>query len=338
MPPAVDAALYPAEVRRLARDLLDEIADLPRLSLVIEQFLQHTGRDTATAADIGAALERDAVLRDWILRQANSGFCRLNRPIRTVSEACVVLGVEPLTRLVHAACTRDLLTRRLTCYLHAGNGFWLHGLALGAAARDLARLLGDRAPLGAGAAHVAGLLHDAGKLLLDRRLPRSGGPRRITPGQERLAAGHDHGVHAAAVAAVWGLSPDIIAALAGHHHVGAPPAARLLAAAEMLVDHWQVGIAPYAPCEQEAPLAALAELTAGLGADAALLERWAHGLPPLLRGLAEMIRAVGHGRPPAIAGHDDPAPPAGVNPRRRCRARAGRDRRTRPRRDRTRRD
>lgn len=291
------------QVRQLARDLAPEIASLPRLSCVVEQFLLSAGRDTASAADIAAALALDPILETWVLRQANSGFCKLNRPVATVGEACVVLGLEPVTRLVYAACTRDLLRRRLHCYHHPGQGFWLHGLAVGLAARRLAALLGGASPLGIESAQVAGLLHDVGKLLLDPRLPRAGGSRPVSPAVERALSGFDHGVHSAAVAVAWSLPESVVLALAFHHTDHYQPPARLVAVADHLVGHWRLGLATYPELDRPPPLADLAALAAPLGADMPLLARWAQDLPPLLVGLTEMIKAVGHGRPPAI----DPA-------------------------------
>lgn len=302
---AFSTDLCPREVRQLAAELAPQIAELPRLSCVVEQFLQHAGRDTATAAEIGAALTCDPLLRDWVLRQANSGFCKLNRPLATVAEACVVLGLGAVTRLVYAACTRDLLRRRLSCYQYPGNGFWLHGLAVGLAARRLAALLKDASPLAAEEAQIAGLLHDMGKLLLDDRLPRAGGPRRVLVCEERASTGLDHGVYSAAIAATWSLPLDIVLAMAFHHGEAPPPAARLIAVADHLITHWDVGTAVYPRLERDPPLDACAAIAEPLGVERTILARWSAELPPLLTGLAEMVRTLGRGSPPQFAGTRD---------------------------------
>jgi HD-like signal output (HDOD) protein len=273
---------------------------LPRLSSVAEQFLQDSGRDTATAAEISRALAEDAVLQGWVLRQANSGFCKLNRPIGTIAEACVVLGLQTVTRLLYAACTRDLLGRPLACYRYPGNGFWLHGLATGTAARRLALHLQARSPLAPEAAQIAGLLHDVGKLLIDDRLPRAGGPRHVTPAAEIAACGHDHGMHSAAVAMAWSLPAEIVLALAYHHAPAAHPAGRLLAVADHLIRHWGVGSETYPQLDLDPPLAELTALGVPLDLDAALLSRWCSELPPVLAGLAEMVKVIGHGTPPDL--------------------------------------
>lgn len=301
MPNTTSPDICPAQIRELSRELASEIAELPRLSRIVEQFLLQVGRDTATAADIANALELDPVLKAWVLRQANSGFFKLNRPIATAAEACVVLGTEPVTRLVYAACTRDLLQRRLFCYQYPGNGFWLHGLAVGLAARRLAALQGEVSPLGIEAGHVAGLLHDVGKLLLDARLSRKGGRRIVSLEEEFRCTGLDHGILSAAVADSWSLPTEIVMALACHHAEAPLPQARLLATTDLLINHWDVGTAPYPHLDREPPLKDLAKLTAPLGLEPGQIERWCRELPPVIEGLMQMLNAVGHGHPPDIA-------------------------------------
>ena len=320
------------EVRRLARELAPEIASLPRLSCVVEQFLQDAGRDTASAGEIAGALALDPVLQGWVLRQANSGYLNLSRPVGSIAVACVVLGLGHVTRLVYAACTRDLLRHAMICYRFPGDGFWLHGLAVGTAARRLARLLGARSPLPSEAAQVAGLLHDIGKLLLDRRLPRAGGPRQVSLAEEIAVAGLDHGLFSAAVAAVWDLPESIIGAIAGHHAGRPQPAARLIAVADLLVRHWGVGLWTYPRLDLEPPRRELLELAAPLGVEPPLLDRWCGELPPLLAGLAEMVHAIGHGVPPDLEpGTAAPAvaAPTPRGPGRRPRRQAGRSRQER---------
>ncbi len=293
-----DHRRLPADVAALARELAPEIATLPRLSRVVDRFLQDAGRDTASTADFAAALELDPTLRGWVLRQANSGFANLQRPVASVAEACVVVGLGPLSRLVYAACTRDLMDHRLVRYRFARAGFWLHGLAVGIASRRLTTRLGAAAPLGAEEAMVAGLLHDVGKLLLDPRLPAAA--TSPTPASERRHTGIDHGLLSAAVMRAWALPPRPVAAVAAHHAPSPGPASRVIATADHLVRHWGVGQRPYAATGDPPPLAELADLAAPLAADADLLQRWCDELPPLIDGLQEMVRVLGHGTPPDL--------------------------------------
>ncbi len=297
----------PPDLSTLACDLEPEIAGLPRLSRVVERFVRDAGRDTASADDFAAALDLDPVLRSWVLRQANSGFCNLNRPVSSVTQACVVIGVGPLSRLVYAACTRDLLRQRLVSYRYPGQGFWLHGLAVSAAAGSLVERVGERAGLAPEEARVAGLIHDVGKLLLDQRLPREGGPRHVPLSEERRFLGADHGLVSAAVAQQWSLPATVIEAVANHHDPEPEPGARCLAVSDRLVRHWGLGIWTYARLDLEPPWRELGELSAPLGLEQDGLAVWCEALKPILAGLEDMVRAIGHGGPP-------PLPPSVIQP------------------------
>jgi len=318
------ATPWPADVASLARQLAPEIATLPRFSRVVDRFLQDAGRDTASATDFAAALDLDPTLRGWVLRQANSAFAGLQRPVSGVAEACVVIGLQPLSRLVYAACTRDLMRHRFLRYRYPGQGFWLHSLAVGLAARRLVVRLGASAPLGAEEAMVAGLFHDVGKLLLDRRLPALPEDAPATPATERRFTGVDHGLVSAAVLRAWQLPTRPVAAVAGHHAPAPSPAARVVMVADHLIRHWGVGQWTYARTSLTPPLRELSELAAPLDADADALQRWCDELPPLIDALGELVRAIGHGNPPELdprpacdpAADSPPSPPSSRRSRR----------------------
>lgn len=303
-PPCDATCLDVAEVRAMARALAPEIATLPRLSRVVESFLADAGRDTATAADIARALALDPVIEGWVLRQANSGYAKLARPVTSVAEACVVLGLASVTRLVFAACTRDLMQHRFAAYRYPGQGFWLHALATATAAGRLAALLGPRAPVPVPLAQAAGLLHDVGKLLVEPRLARAGGPRPIAIAEEVAAVGCGHALVSAAVATTWDLPLPLVMAIAAHHADAPPQAARLVAVADRLVNHWGLGPWTYPRLDLDPPWDDLAAIGGPCGVDREVLAAWCRQLPPLLDGLVAMVRAIGHGAPPAL--------PAGV--------------------------
>ena len=326
----------PQDISELTLLLATEISTLPRLSRVVERFLEDAGRDTARAEDFAAALELDPPLRDWVLRQANSGFYNLVRPVASVAQACVVMGLEPLSRLIFAACTRDLLQRPLVVYRYPGPGFWLHGLAVGIAARRLALRCPGATELGPEAALVAGLLHDTGKLLLDGKLPRAGGPRHVDTAEEIELYGVDHGGISAAIASQWKLPGTVIDAVVGHHSPQPTGGACIIAAADLLARHWGLGIWTYARLDLEPPLRELSELATPLGLATDDVASWCEELPTVMAGLVEMVQAMGHGGLPDLPGSQPPpAPPTPVSERSR-RRRSGRDRQRKRGRDRQR--
>jgi putative nucleotidyltransferase with HDIG domain len=99
---------------------------------------------------------------------------------------------------------------------------WRHSIACGLCARNVAAMVGyrDREE-----AYVAGLLHDVGKLIIDRHLraefaqvfqvvEREGIP---FPEAERMVIGFDHAQIGEIVLGKWGL-PATLAEAVGYHH------------------------------------------------------------------------------------------------------------------------
>lgn len=285
----------------LAVALRPQVEALPRLTRLVVRFMAMLARDESPRA-LAEGLAGDDVLARWLLRQANSGYVNLPRPVETLADALVVIGAEALTRMVFAICTRDLLSAPMHRYPGGGREFWRHALACGTLARTLAHHTGPACGLVAEEALLAGLLHDVGKRALDPLLDRRHGHRPVPREEERRAAGADHAVVSALICARWDVPPAICGAIADHHAEVPQPAGCVLALADALA-HRRRGAAggiilpPGAWARWRGPLdLPVGELQAILD-DAA----------PVLAGLDEMMRLLGHehvppDRDPPLAG------------------------------------
>jgi putative nucleotidyltransferase with HDIG domain len=202
-------------------EAIDELAQLPVLDGTVLRILELCDDAESTTADLVAALERDATFSANLLRYANSAA--LARPIRakTVRQAVMLVGRRTLRRLTLETATYRFLERA------PGNGRTVRGqlhlhaisVALGsAAAADAARVHGE-------GPHLAGLLHDVGKLVLplafgDEEIDaiareHPSGADRVE--LERARLGVDHAVAGALLAERWGCPPEVVSAIAFHH-------------------------------------------------------------------------------------------------------------------------
>jgi diguanylate cyclase (GGDEF)-like protein/putative nucleotidyltransferase with HDIG domain len=224
-------SIDPVAARSVA-GAIDELAEFPVLDATVLRVIALCDDEDSTAADLVEALEQDATFAANLLRFANSAA--LANPIRakTIRQAVMLVGRRALKRLALEAATYRFLERargngRASCgqlHLHAIT------VALGsAAAADEARIAPD-------AVHLAGLLHDVGKLVLPvvfgedecdalaRACP--GGAERVLAERERF--GIDHAQCGALLGERWGLPDDVASIIAWHHGgptgVGAPNA------------------------------------------------------------------------------------------------------------------
>ncbi|HEV7752496.1 MAG TPA: HDOD domain-containing protein, partial [Baekduia sp.] len=224
-------SIDPVAARSVA-GAIDDLAEFPVLDATVLRVIALCDDQESTAADLVDALEQDATFAANLLRFANSAA--RSHPIRakTIRQAVMLVGRRALRRLALEAATFRFLERcrgngRASCgqlHLHAIT------VAIGAAAcAEEARVPGDTI-------HLAGLLHDVGKLVLPevfgedacdavaRDFPA--GAERVLAERERF--GIDHAQCGALLAERWGLPAEVASIIAWHHGgptgVGAPNA------------------------------------------------------------------------------------------------------------------
>ena len=204
-----------AQTRREIRQKSDLIQPLPDL---VAKLLRVLNQAETEPAHLEALLQNDQVLVGKMLAMVNSPFYGLNRPIRTVKEAVVVLGFRGVRSLVLATGTAKFLQCDFTWYGHEPKGLWLHAVCVAAGSRFMAQQsnmsLDESESL-----FVGGLLHDIGKLMLVTYLhdgPLVTTERSITE-YERATAGLDHTEAGALVAEKWNLASDIQEVISCHH-------------------------------------------------------------------------------------------------------------------------
>ncbi|MEN3279549.1 MAG: hypothetical protein V7607_689 [Solirubrobacteraceae bacterium] len=152
-PPAAETSILEAIAR---------IGQLPVLDRALRRVRQLAADPDSDTNELVAALEADPGLAANILRFANSAACA--RPIRaqTVRQAVALVGRVHVGRLaVEAAVCRFF-------ELAPGTGGASRGLLHVHASQvaAIAGALGERSGADAEAAHLAGLLHDLGKLVM----------------------------------------------------------------------------------------------------------------------------------------------------------------------------
>ena len=215
-------SIDPVAARAVA-GAIDELAEFPVLDATVLRVIALCDDQDSTAADLVEALEQDATFAANLLRFSNSAA--RSHPIRakTIRQAVMLVGRRALRRLALEAATYRFLERS------KGNGraslgqMHLHAItvALGSAAAA------EEGRQSADVVHLAGLLHDVGKLVLPavfgadecdavvRDCP-SGAERVLA---ERDAFGIDHAQCGALLAERWGL-PDEVASIIAWHHGG----------------------------------------------------------------------------------------------------------------------
>ncbi len=142
-----------------------QLASYPDIYFRIKEVLDSP---VSSARHIAEVVSTDPNLSMRLLRLVNSSFYGFPYPIESIPRAVTIIGSRELTNLALAVSTMSIFQGIPEEYVEM-RSFWEHSLACGVIARILANL--RRFPEEE-RFFLAGLFHDAGKLVLYRKKPR----------------------------------------------------------------------------------------------------------------------------------------------------------------------
>jgi HD-like signal output (HDOD) protein len=205
------------------KSLVGQMGTLPSFPSLYLEIMKELGAEAPSVQWIAEIISQDPSMTAKLLQIANSAAMGLAHAVSSPFEAVQHLGF----------CTVRSLALTLHIFSPLGQtaiqGFsvdalWGHVVRTGALARRLGQLEGAE-PAEAEDAYIAGMLHDAGKLMLAQSLPRKFqsalalAAARPCPlhEAEREVLGANHAGVAAYLLALWGLPANIVEAVAFHH-------------------------------------------------------------------------------------------------------------------------
>ena len=219
--------------------ILQKMKDLPTMLLtVVKAKKMLVGEDSDFEA-LRRILETDQSMVAKILKIANSPYYGMSGKISSLKHAISMLGLETLSQVITLAGTGEFLNHSLKGYDFTAQEVRAHSLAVGFGSRSLAALVN---PAVEDDAFIAGLLHDAGKIMLNPYVaegqigPKTGGQDAISD-QEKRVLGCDHSEIAADVFSQWLFPDNVVDAIRFHHtpdQSGDKDLAYILNAADML--------------------------------------------------------------------------------------------------------
>lgn len=221
---------------------IESITDLPTLSTVVRKIMNEISNPSINAADIGMLIEQDPALAGKVLRLVNSAYYGFPKQIKSIQHAVVILGFSKIRTVVATTSVFDAFKTA------NGRGnldmarFWQHSLGTAIAAKTTAEMFG----MGhvAEDAFVGGLLHDIGKIVMDRFLNPVYAPvlghaldRNITLlDAERELMGLTHALVGEWLIEKWRLPPVIVRMVGDHHKPNQTTERRELIAAVYMGD------------------------------------------------------------------------------------------------------
>ena len=154
-----------ARKAKILRGLVN-LPPMPHIILKAREIIADPDSSLKTLAD---TIETDQALVAKVLTLANSAYYGVSGMVSSIQHASVLLGQKTLVQLITISASSSLLNQKLKSYQVAPDEMWKHSLACAFGAR---RLCEKNQPDLVEDAFVAGLLHDAGKIILDPYLER----------------------------------------------------------------------------------------------------------------------------------------------------------------------
>ncbi len=197
-----------------------DIATLPEVTVKIIELVEDPN---STARDLHQVIKTDPALSAKVLKVVNSAFYGLPGQIASVDRAIVLLGMSAVKNISVAASIARLFKSGQMSEQFSAKDLWQHSVAVGVAARLIAKASGQ--PAGLDEVFLAGLIHDIG-ILIERQvsadqlrevIANSAGGEMSFLEAEAQVIGADHQAFGNALTTKWKF-PRHLRAVVGFHH------------------------------------------------------------------------------------------------------------------------
>jgi putative nucleotidyltransferase with HDIG domain len=201
------------------------ITRMPSLSTTVIKVLETCNDSRASANDLHRIISFDPVLTARVLKLINSAYYSLGVPITSLTRAIVMLGLNTVKNLALSFAILENLRSNGHFSVFSPDDFWTHSLCVGVIAKSLASVIGHT-PQGLEAFFVAGLLHDLGKIPLNRQFPEEYHQAWETAEKDQDTLRHyeskllgmDHCTVGCMIAKKWRLGSTLVETLLHHHN------------------------------------------------------------------------------------------------------------------------
>lgn len=204
--------------------LVSRVEFIPSLPSLYKEFVWEIRSPGVSLKKLGEVISKDVGMTAKICQLVNSAFFGIPRPVTTPVQAIALLGLEAIQALVLTLGVFQQFERTKVCGLSI-DALSKHSLAVGMAAKEIAKTRSREQDPTRDAAFLAGLLHDIGKVLLAAHLPEVYGKTMAFAQDKQVLVwkaeqdtlGATHAEVGAYLAGLWGQETAVVEAIAFHH-------------------------------------------------------------------------------------------------------------------------
>lgn len=149
----------------LKKKILKSVRDLPQMPQTVIKAREIMSDPNSDFKSLANLFETDQAIATKVLKLANSPYYGLGGRVSSIQHASIILGHKTLGELITMGGTASLLSKSLEGYGLDAGALWKHSLAVAFGAKMIAEM---KRPDLANDSFTSGLIHDAGKLILDK--------------------------------------------------------------------------------------------------------------------------------------------------------------------------
>jgi HD-like signal output (HDOD) protein len=200
------------------------ISKMPSLSTTVTKVLEICSNSKSSPNDLSRVISLDPVLTGQVLNVVNSAYYSLSHEVTSSAQAIILLGLNTVRNLVLSTAILASLSGKDSFRGFSTDDFWAHSICVGVTAKSLAAIQ-DVPKAEREGYFVAGLLHDLGKIPINRQFP-DGYIRALQMVKlkqmplhqaEEAVFGFDHCLVGKMIAEKWRLGDAIGESLCYHH-------------------------------------------------------------------------------------------------------------------------
>lgn len=152
------------EILSLRSKILRSLVELPPMPNIILKAREIMEDPGSSLKELSAVIEHDQAIVARVLALANSAYYGLSGLVSSIQHASILLGQKTLGELITIAASSRLLSKKLKGYELQPGDLWRHSLAVALGSKIISGMINRD---WVEDAFIAGLLHDAGKIILD---------------------------------------------------------------------------------------------------------------------------------------------------------------------------
>ncbi|EOQ86918.1 HDOD domain protein [Leptospira yanagawae serovar Saopaulo str. Sao Paulo = ATCC 700523] len=145
-------------------EVLQDVNKLPAISSVVSQVLEKLQKPDVNIADLAQEISKDPAITANVIKLSNSAYYRASKPIRTVQEALMTLGIKTVKEIVLLTAAKGILAQDLNSYQLEAAQLWTASLLVAELSSKIVQH--KKLKIDKDLAFTSGLLCSVGKIVL----------------------------------------------------------------------------------------------------------------------------------------------------------------------------